>query len=171
MQPEVGLEQGPFGHHASFDEPPQRDQQLPRQGHDPDLAQPLAPVTEASLVPLGQLALGLEAQPRPGQLDGHGSDVAIAVLADPALPLRLAALMRGRGEPGQRAHLLAVAKVPPSEELRAEQPGAVRAVRADRAQGVELAGLARRDASGLPEPPAALRLEFRIRCVRNATWA
>jgi hypothetical protein len=50
VKPEIGLQQRPFRYDAAFGEPRERDQQLARQGDDPDLAQPRAPGPEAAWV-------------------------------------------------------------------------------------------------------------------------
>ena len=49
---QIGLQEGAFGDRTRFDVAPQRNQQFPRERHDPDLPYPLASRTEAALVPL-----------------------------------------------------------------------------------------------------------------------
>ncbi len=85
-----------FRNDPELDEAPQRDQQLPRQCHDPDLAQPFAAASETRPVPLRELALWLEAKPTPGLLDRHPAHPAAAVLPDAPLPRLLATLVRCR---------------------------------------------------------------------------
>src|SRR3990170_8998918 len=92
------LQYGSFRDHPVLQEPPQLNQQLPRQGHDAHLprARPTAP--EAHLIPAAQPAPGLVPQPAPRHLDGDRPDVPAPRLADPLLPARAPALVGRRDE-------------------------------------------------------------------------
>src|SRR5207249_4344963 len=113
-------------------------QKLARERDDPDLAQPLTAVAEATFVPLRQCALRLEAKPAPGDLDRHRAHVAIAGVTHPLLAFGLPALEGRWCEPRQATDLLAIAKLAPAEELHPVQP---RAVDPDSAQRVHLSHL------------------------------
>src|SRR5207245_11202467 len=93
------LESGAFRHHAELEEAPQRDQQLPGEGHDPHLPGAGPAAAEARLIPSAQAAARLIPQPAPGQLDGDRTDVPTPRLADPWLPALVATLALRRREP------------------------------------------------------------------------
>src|SRR5262245_20974773 len=99
---------GPFRQLPPVQVTPQGDQQLPRQGHDPHFPGPLVPRAEAALVPLAQRTPGLPAQPQPRQLHDQATHVLVARLADPLLPLTLAAVVGCRRQADQCPQLLAV---------------------------------------------------------------
>lgn len=98
---------------TELDEAPQRDQQLARQRHDPDLPHPLAAAAEARPVPLRQRTLGLEAKPGPRLLD-RPPDPAAAILADPLLPLLRSAVVGSGRQSGKRSYLSAVLEASPA---------------------------------------------------------
>src|SRR4029453_2392693 len=78
------LQLSALGHNSSLEESPEIDQQFPRHRDNADLAGAFA-VGEPPLEPKCQLALGLEANPGPGQLNRQAPHVAVAVFADPLL--------------------------------------------------------------------------------------
>src|SRR5262249_23057901 len=92
---------------------PQRDQQLPRQGHDADLPRPLVPRAEAPRVPLAQRTPRLPTQPQPGQLHDQAAHVFVAGLADPLVAFTPAAVIRHRRQAHQRPQLLAALDAAP----------------------------------------------------------
>src|SRR5262249_56917150 len=97
-------------------------QQLPRQGYNADLPGPFIPGAEASLIPLTQGAAGLPAQPQPGQLHDEAAHMLVARLADPLLPLALAAVVRRRRQPDQGPQFLAILDRPPGKQLQDQDP-------------------------------------------------
>ena len=64
-----GLQFRSFRYDSKFHVTPQIDDQSSRHGHDADPPHPLASFGKSLLVPLTQLAVGLEAEPCPGNLD------------------------------------------------------------------------------------------------------
>src|SRR5882724_682054 len=122
-------------HHAALEEAPQRDQQLPGEGHDPHLAGSGPAAAEPRLIPLAQAAARLIPQPAPGRLDGDRPDVPTPRLADPLFPALGATLVRRWRESGRRPDLLAVLEPSPPEELVHIDP---RAGGPDRAQAEQL---------------------------------
>src|SRR5262245_27402145 len=72
-------------HNPCLDKPPQGNEQLARQSHNPDPAYAATTMPKALLIPLGQRALRLKAQPAPGNLDGHRADVRVAGFGDALL--------------------------------------------------------------------------------------
>ena len=132
------LQRGSFWHHTMLEEAPELDQQLPREGHDPNLAGSRTAAAESRLIPLAQPAPWLMPQPGPCHLDGDRADVPTSRFADPLFPPPVAALVRRGGEPGRRADLLAVPEPSPPEELVHVDP---RAARPDRPQAEQLPDL------------------------------
>src|SRR5262249_20038545 len=103
--------------------PPQRDQQLAGQRHDPHLPGPLVPRPEAPVVPLAPGTARLPAPPPPGQLHDQPADVFGARLADPLLPFPLPAVVGRRLQPPPPPQPLAVGDAAPAEQLRPQDPG------------------------------------------------
>ena len=61
VESQVRLQHRPFRNHTRLDEPPQRNQEISRERDDSDLADALAPRTEAAFEPPAEVAFGLEA--------------------------------------------------------------------------------------------------------------
>src|SRR5688500_15283117 len=80
-------EHGTLRDDAGLEIAPEGDQELPRQRHDADLARATRARPELLLVPLGERALGLVAEPRPRRVDRQRAHPAIAGLRDPLLVL------------------------------------------------------------------------------------
>ena len=72
-------------------------------------------MTKAPLVP-GKW-YGLETQPTPGNLDGHGPYPAISTSADALFPMAIPTLIRHRCGSHRCTHLPPVAKLPPVEKF------------------------------------------------------
>src|SRR3990167_8123893 len=142
--------------HAILEVTPQRNEQSPRQRNDADAAHAQAPAGEASLVPLAERALGLEAQPQPGDLDHHGPHPAVARLADALVALAVSAVVGRAHQARKSRHFTPVAKAPPAEELHHQQPGAGRP---DRPQAHQLHDAALGIGLRFAQPLAALRLK------------
>ena len=141
---------------TAFQVMPERDQQLARQRDDADFMESRAAGAEALLVPLAEGAVGLKAQPAPGDLDRHGPHQGVAGLAD-TLFMILAAALKGRGrQPGQRADLAAVMEVAPAEELHDVEPGGVLA---DALEPQQLAHLDHAGVLRLADRGAAFRFQ------------
>src|SRR5262245_20566730 len=111
--PRLRFQHRSFGRDAGLEETPQCNQEFARERHDPDLAQSLAAVPEATLVPPRQCTLWLKSQPAPGDLDRHRAHMAVARFAHPLLALRFAALEGRRRETRKSADLLSIAKLAP----------------------------------------------------------
>src|SRR5271156_2843889 len=95
-----------FRNDAVLDVAPQRHQQLARERHRHDLADPPLGVADPLDVPAAQRAVRLKLQPAPGQLHHQAADPLVAVLADALLALHAPALERRAGqadEGGDRA--------------------------------------------------------------------
>jgi hypothetical protein len=102
-----------LGNHAVCEVTPQRNEQSARERNDADAAHAQAPAGEASVVPLAERALGLEAQPQPGDLDHHGPHPAVARLADALVALAVSAVV-GRAHQARKSHhFTPIAKAPP----------------------------------------------------------
>src|SRR6202008_1809908 len=69
------FEDGTSRHHASFKITPKRHQQLARQRHNGDAADAAFRGTDTRPEPDAQIAVGLIAQPQPGEFDPGGSPV------------------------------------------------------------------------------------------------
>src|SRR4051794_23889247 len=110
--------------HSRFQVVPERDQELARQGHDSHPPRPARPGAIPLLEPEAQSTLRLVTQPRPGNLDRHGSQARDALFADPLVAVeRLAASPRQRHQACQGSDLTTVAELTPAEELLDEHPG------------------------------------------------
>src|SRR5258706_11934672 len=77
------FEDGTSRHHASFKITPKRHQQLACQRHDGDAADAAFRGTDTRPEPDAQIAVGLIAQPQPGEFDPGGSPLAVAGLSEP----------------------------------------------------------------------------------------
>jgi hypothetical protein len=133
-----GFQDGSFGKRTGLDVAPQGDEKLAGEGHNPDLAGPGATAREALVVPMGEGAVGLVAEPAPGDLDGQAADPAVAGSADAELVLRLAALVGRWRQAREGSDLLAVAEVAPGEELEPPGPGRAKADPFEREQSADL---------------------------------
>jgi hypothetical protein len=83
-------------HHASFKITPKRHQQLACHRHDGDAADAAFRGTDTRPEPDAQIAVGLIAQPQPGEFDPGGSPLAVTGLADPLVMGHVSALKRAR---------------------------------------------------------------------------
>jgi hypothetical protein len=83
-------------HHASFKMTPKRHQQLACHRHDGDAADAAFRGTDTRPEPDAQIAVGLIAQPQPGEFDPGGSPLAVAGLADLLFMGHVSALKRAR---------------------------------------------------------------------------
>ena len=119
-----GFERGAGRDLAVLQVAPQRDRQAPCQGHDAYAPHALAACGEAPVEPLGQLAVGLQAQPAPRELHQQRPRSLVAGLADALLDLAATTVV-GRGRQSQAAGQLApVGEAPPAEQLLDQHPGA-----------------------------------------------
>src|SRR3981189_1382043 len=105
------LEDGTSRHHASFKITPERHQQLARQRHDGDAADAAFRGTDTRPEPDAQIAVGLIAQPQPGEFDPGGSSLAVTSLADPLVMRHVSALERARREADITPQLAAIVEV------------------------------------------------------------
>src|SRR3981189_567445 len=105
------LEDGTSRHYASFKITPERHQQLARQRHDGDAADAAFRGTDTRPEPDAQIAVGLIAQPQPGEFDPGGSSLAVTSLADPLVMRHVSALERARREADITRQLAAIVEV------------------------------------------------------------
>src|SRR5262249_40935986 len=112
-------------HDPCLAKPPQGNEQLARQSHNPAPAYAAPPMPKALLIPLGQRALRLKTQPAPGNLDGHRADVRVAGFGEALLVSGVATRIGGGRQAAQGADFLPIAKRPPAEELHHKQPGTI----------------------------------------------
>src|ERR1700719_5661 len=98
-------------HHASFKITPKRHQQLACQRHNGDAADAAFRGTDTRPEPDAQIAVGLIAQPQPGEFDPGGSPLAVAGLADPLVMRHVSALERARREADITRQLAAIVEV------------------------------------------------------------
>src|SRR5271166_4184992 len=82
------------GHHAGLDVAPERDQQLSRHRHDGDPPRASLQRADALAEPCRERAVGLVAQPQPGELDERRARAWIAGAADAAVAVQTSALVR-----------------------------------------------------------------------------
>jgi hypothetical protein len=80
---------------------------------------------KALLIPRGQRALRLQAQPAPGHLDGHRADVRVAGFGEALLVGGVATRIGGGRQAAQGADFLPMAKRPLAAELHHQQPGTI----------------------------------------------
>src|SRR5262249_32623053 len=99
-----------LGHDAIFDEVPQGDQQLARQGHDHLLAR-ASGVLRARLKPAGQGTLRLSVEEAPRQLNHAAPDPGVSGSGKPFLAAFAAALVGRAGEAAIAGHGAPVAHV------------------------------------------------------------
>ena len=131
-----GRSDGAFGDGAGFEEPPEIDEQTARDGDDSDGPHATAAMGEATLEPTCEFRVGLEADPAPGDLNGHGTHRGRAGLGD-ALVTGFVAALVGRGsETREGGDLFAALDVAPGEELEGEEPSGLEP---DALEGHELA--------------------------------
>src|SRR3984893_3003751 len=105
------FEDGTSRHHASFKITPKRHQQLACQHHDGDAADAAFRGTDTRPEPDAQIAVGLIAQPQPGEFDPGGSPLAVAGLADPLVMGHVSALKRARRVADITRQLAAIVEV------------------------------------------------------------
>src|SRR4051794_21778110 len=143
---------------AGGHQPPQRDQQLPRQRHDHGLARAAAGVRGARPVPPGEVAVSLEAQEAPGELEHAAAHPGVAHPGQALLPPPGPALVRRAGQPGVARQRLAVPQL--AREHLAHQH--VRRLDADPDRpGQQADHRVRPVLGGLLQPPEACRLDLR----------
>src|ERR1700688_2656548 len=87
-----------LGNHAVLDIAPQRHQEFAGEGDGHDLADAAFGAAGALLEPAGKSTVRLELEPAPHQLRDDPAHPRIAVLADPLLARRAAAVERGAGQ-------------------------------------------------------------------------
>jgi hypothetical protein len=102
---------------------PKGDQEFARQGHNADAANATAAVCKTVLIPVAQGAVGLVTEPGPGDLNGHGSNGAVASLADTLFVGTVATLVGRWRQAGERTQFTPVAETTLGEELHHVQPG------------------------------------------------
>jgi hypothetical protein len=86
------FEEGTLRDDACFKITPERHEQLACQRHNGDTADAAFRGTDTRPQPDAQIAVGLIAQPQPGEFDPGGSSLAVACLADPLIMRQLSAL-------------------------------------------------------------------------------
>src|SRR6202008_1642549 len=122
------VEDGTSRHHASFKITPKRHQQLARQRHNGDATDAAFRGADTRPEPDAQIAVGLIAQPQPGEFDPSGSPLAVAGLADPSLVRRAPALERARRHANKTRQLAPVVQAT-MEYLADQHRGKLRADR------------------------------------------
>src|SRR3954470_1514435 len=90
------LEHCALGHQAGLEVAPQREQQLPRQGHHHDPLDPSLQAPDPPHEPGAQRALGLVAQPQPGELHDRRPGARVAGPAEALVAAGSAAPVRAR---------------------------------------------------------------------------
>ena len=121
----LSAQHGPLRKQALIDIPPERDQQLSRQGDDAEFPNPAIALPELLLVPARELTLRLKAQPRPRRVDRESADPPVAGLRNPLFMLQVATLIGRPREPRESADLAASPKLAPREELHDIEPCAI----------------------------------------------
>src|SRR5215470_20284318 len=116
LLPVFGLRSSPFEdgtlrHHASFKITPERHQQLACQRHNGGTADAAFRATDTRPEPDAQIAVGLIAQPQPGEFDPGGSSLVVASFADPLVMRHVSALERARREADITRQLAAIVEV------------------------------------------------------------
>src|ERR1700730_2700224 len=102
------LENGALRDHAGLEIAPERHRQLARHGHDHDPLDAAFRVADALAEPDAQSAIGLVAQPQPGQFDHGLAGLGIARLADALLAHGTPAAERAGWHPDIAANLAAI---------------------------------------------------------------
>src|SRR5258708_14329749 len=97
--------------HASFKITTKCQQQLACQRPDGDAADAAFRGTDTRAEPDAQIAVGLIAQPQPGEFDPGGSSLAVASLADPLVMRHVSALEWARREADIARQLAAIVEV------------------------------------------------------------
>lgn len=158
-----------MGDEAEFEIAPEGDQDCSSQGDNADAADTTGAGGEAFLVPAGKLAVWLEVEPVPGDLNGHtctalraaqcrcGPDVAIAGFVEAKLARAIAALGGSWCEAGESSELLGVAELAPGEEFHGVEPGAVLS---DPVETHELACHLNTGSGGCPQELSAIGFQF-----------
>src|SRR3990167_3002164 len=90
------LQRRALGDDALFDEPPERDRQLARQGNNPDLSASHSHSRKSFMPPPRELALRLIAKPEPGELDERLPGELRPGFVDAAVAAHLAACVGAR---------------------------------------------------------------------------
>src|SRR3984893_12490624 len=134
------LEDGTSRNQPSFKITPQRHQQLACQRHDGDAADAAFHGTDTRLEPDAQIAVGLIAQPQPGEFDPGGSPLAVAGLADPLVMRHVSALERARREADITRQLAAIVEVT-MKYLANQHRGKLRTDRLELMENLDLLGV------------------------------
>src|SRR3954464_7829701 len=92
------LEHRALGHQAGLEAAPQREQQLPRQGHHHDPLDPSLQASDPPHEPGAQQALGLVPQPQPGELHDRRPGARVAGPAEALVAAEPTAPVRARGQ-------------------------------------------------------------------------
>lgn len=117
-----GLELGSLGDDVVLNEAPQRDQQPSCERDDAHAPRSAAASPEAFLVPLGQGAIRLVAQPRPSEFDHERAHPRVAGLADTLVVLKITRSVGTRAQAHASCKLAAIIEAAPSKELAHEDP-------------------------------------------------
>jgi len=104
---------------------PDRNQQFACQSNNTNFVQALAALAKATLVPTTEFAVGLVAQPTPGDLNRHSADMSVPDFANPQFMVFFTALVRHGGQSSQSPNFTPVAEGTPREELHHIQPGSI----------------------------------------------
>ena len=107
-------------------------------------------------IPERQLAIGLELEPAPSQLDGKSPRRSEPIFPDSLFSPAIATVERSRCQSNQLAHLLSILKRSPAEEFARESPGSVLS---DSVERKEFARLHRHGALAPRDLSSANRLE------------
>jgi hypothetical protein len=121
----LGAHQSSFRKDSGFQIVPERDEQLPRERHDPDLPHATVAFPKLPLVPPRQRAPRLKAQPRSRGLNRERADPPVPRFRDPLLVLEIATLVVRVGQAGETTDLATIPELAPGEEFHHVQPGAV----------------------------------------------
>src|SRR5580704_6225927 len=117
-----------------------RHQQLACQRHDGDAADAALRGTDTRPEPDAQIAVGLIAQPQPGEFDPGGSPLAVAGLADPLIMGHVSALKRARRVADITRELAAIVEVT-MEYLANQHRGKLRADRLELMEILDFLGV------------------------------
>src|ERR671918_370606 len=120
-----GFELSSLRHNVHLDVTPKRDQELARQGNNPNLTHPPAAERQTFGVPQTQITLRLQPKPVPSQLYRVSPYIADAVLTDALLFGGLPALVGGGHKPTQGCKFSTVSNLTPAKKFHRIEPSTI----------------------------------------------
>src|SRR5919108_774647 len=120
-----GFELSSLRHNVHLDVTPKRDQELARQGNNPNLTHPPAAERKTFGVPQTQITLRLQPKPVPSQLYRVSPYIADAVLTDASLFRGLPALVGCGDKPTQGRKFSTVSNLTPAKKFHRIEPSAI----------------------------------------------